>query len=81
VDAEPGIKNESNSYDPNLLTGGANGIPIEYDELHVVCPPHTTEKRLMTKIDLRVIPFLCILFLNYGVDIYIFILLKVSISR
>jgi len=41
---------------------------IEYDELHVVCPPHTTEKRLMRKIDLRVVPFLCILYLLAFLD-------------
>lgn len=29
----------------------------------VVCPPHTTERRLMAKIDMRVVPFLCIMYL------------------
>ena len=68
-DAEPGIKNESNNfYDPNLISNGANGTEREYDELHVVCPPHTTEKKLMAKIDLRVIPFLCILYLLAFLD-------------
>lgn len=26
------------------------------------CPPHTTERKLMTRIDLHVIPFLCIMY-------------------
>jgi hypothetical protein len=29
----------------------------------VVCPAHTTERRLMTKVDMRVVPFLCIMYL------------------
>jgi MFS transporter, ACS family, DAL5 transporter family protein len=67
-DAEPGINNESNNYyEPNLLSNGANDARVEYDELHVVCPPHTT-KKLMAKIDLRVIPFLCILYLLAFLD-------------
>ena len=67
-DAEPGIKNETNNYyDPNIISN-ANGNRVEYDELHVVCPPHTTEKKLMAKIDLRVIPFLCILYLLAFLD-------------
>jgi hypothetical protein len=68
-DAEPGIKHETNNYyDPNITSNGANDGRIEYDELHVVCPPHTTEKKLMAKIDLRVIPFLCILYLLAFLD-------------
>lgn len=64
VDNEPGFKNEVNNYyDPNLPQAN-----IEYDDLHVVCPSHTTEKRLMTKIDFRVIPFLCILYLLAFLD-------------
>ncbi|KAE8452480.1 hypothetical protein EG329_000382 [Mollisiaceae sp. DMI_Dod_QoI] len=66
LDPEPGTKNEGNNfYDPNISNAGA---AIEYDELHVVCPPHTTEKKLMAKIDLRVIPFLCILYLLAFLD-------------
>lgn len=66
VDNERGVKNESNNYyDPNLPNNGAR---VEYDELHVVCPPHTTERKLMAKIDFRVIPFLCILYLLAFLD-------------
>jgi hypothetical protein len=61
------MKNEghgNNFYDPNLVTSQAQ----EYDDLHVVCPPHTTESKLMRKIDARVIPFLCILYLLAFLD-------------
>ncbi len=65
ADAEPGFKNEAtNYYDPNI----PNGANVERDDLNVVCPPHTTEKRLMAKIDFRVIPFLCILYLLAFLD-------------
>ncbi|RFU74181.1 pantothenate transporter liz1 [Trichoderma arundinaceum] len=33
-----------------------------------VCPSHTTERRLMTKVDMRVIPFLCIMYLLAFLD-------------
>ncbi|PHH60015.1 hypothetical protein CDD81_2183 [Ophiocordyceps australis] len=37
-----------------------------HDVLHdvsaPVCPPHTTERKLMTRIDLHVMPFLCIMY-------------------
>jgi len=66
IDNEAGIKNETNNfYDPN---SPRNGEPIEYDDLHVPCPPHTTESKLMRKIDFRVIPFLCILYLLAFLD-------------
>lgn len=66
VDHERGLKNESpNYYNQNVAP---NGGGVEYDELYVVCPPHTTEKKLMAKIDLRVIPFLCILYLLAFLD-------------
>lgn len=68
-DPEPGTKNETNNYyDPNFSSNGANDTRAEYDELRVVCPPHTTEKKLMAKIDFRVIPFLCILYLLAFLD-------------
>lgn len=45
-----------------------NGYAGEYDELGVVCPPHTTEKKLMTKIDLHVLPFISLLYLLAFLD-------------
>lgn len=54
---------------------GANGygddVPVGdgYDEdLHVQCPPHTTERKLVTRIDLHVVPFLCIMYLLAFLD-------------
>lgn len=53
---------------PQTYPGGVgygDEVPVgeRYDaDLHVQCPPHTTERKLMTKIDLRVIPCLCILY-------------------
>lgn len=29
----------------------------------ILCPPHTTETKLLAKIDMRVLPFLCIMYL------------------
>lgn len=34
----------------------------------VLCPPHTTERKLVTKIDLHVVPFLCIMYLLAFLD-------------
>jgi hypothetical protein len=50
---------------PNAL---AHDNQVEFDELHVVCPSHTTEAKLMRKIDFHVIPFLCILYLLAFLD-------------
>lgn len=47
-----------NRYDPDL----------EYDDLQVQCPSHTTQRRLITKVDLRVIPVLSLLYLLAFLD-------------
>ncbi|MCJ1375331.1 hypothetical protein MMC20_006566 [Loxospora ochrophaea] len=59
----------SSSADPEPQLGNKNYVPevahpnVEYDDdLHVVCPSNTTERKLMSKIDFRVIPFLSILY-------------------
>ncbi|KAI0010312.1 MFS general substrate transporter [Xylariaceae sp. FL0662B] len=52
---------KTNTYDPKTAS-------VEYDELHVPCPSHTTERKLMTRIDWRVIPFLCIMYLLAFLD-------------
>jgi len=40
----------------------------EYDDdLHVECPPHTTERKLVRKIDIHVIPCLCIMYREWRV--------------
>ncbi|KAI2615453.1 MFS general substrate transporter [Hypoxylon sp. NC1633] len=51
----------NNTYHPGVSD-------IEYDELHVQCPPHTTERKLMTRIDWQLIPFLSILYLLAFLD-------------
>ncbi|KAI1393752.1 MFS general substrate transporter [Hypoxylon trugodes] len=51
----------NNSYHPGIAD-------VEYDELHVPCPPHTTERKLMTRIDWNLIPFLCIMYLLAFLD-------------
>lgn len=38
------------------------------DDLPVSCPPHTTDRRLVNKIDWRVLPWLCILYLLAFLD-------------
>ncbi|OJD28759.1 major facilitator superfamily transporter [Diplodia corticola] len=44
-------------------------VDVEYDsDLHVECPPHTTERRLVSRIDFRVIPYLCVLYLLAFLD-------------
>ncbi|MCJ1435985.1 hypothetical protein MMC27_005363 [Xylographa pallens] len=53
----------NNYYDPDIVR-----TDPEYDDLGVVCPSHTTERRLMTQIDLRVIPVLSILYLLAFLD-------------
>ncbi|KUI64793.1 hypothetical protein VM1G_00713 [Cytospora mali] len=40
----------------------------EYDELGVPCPPHTTEKKLMARIDMHLLPFVSILYLLAFLD-------------
>jgi hypothetical protein len=47
---------------------GRNSLDVRDEEIQIVadeieCPPHTTERRLMAKIDMRVVPFLCIMYL------------------
>ncbi|KAL9590044.1 MAG: hypothetical protein Q9203_001148 [Teloschistes exilis] len=53
----------SNFYDPDIPRADS-----EYDELNVQCPPHTTQRKLVAKIDLRVIPVLSILYLLAFLD-------------
>lgn len=45
-----------------------NGYSGEYDELGVVCPPHTTEKKMMARIDLHILPFISLLYLLAFLD-------------
>ena len=40
----------------------------EYDELGAPCPPHTTERKLVARIDLHLLPFISILYLLAFLD-------------
>lgn len=42
---------------------GETTAQVADDDLHVECPPHTTERRLVAKIDFHVVPWLCIMYL------------------
>nr|POE48315.1 putative transporter [Quercus suber] len=42
--------------------------PSYDDDLHVQCPSHTTERRLVTRIDWHVIPWLCVMYLLAFLD-------------
>jgi MFS family permease len=48
-------------------SGGSGSGSID-GGLDVSCPPHTTERKLMTRIDLRVVPFLCVMYLLAFLD-------------
>ncbi|POS79790.1 hypothetical protein DHEL01_v201822 [Diaporthe helianthi] len=44
------------------------GYSEDYDVLGVACPPHTTERKLMTRVDLHLLPFISILYLLAFLD-------------
>ena len=43
---------------------GTNGYSEDGydDDMPVQCPPHTTERKLLLRIDAHVMPFLCIMY-------------------
>lgn len=51
---------------------GATEVPYQpdgYDEdLHAPCPPHTTERKLVARIDWRLMPVLILLYLMAFID-------------
>jgi MFS family permease len=61
------------SYQTEDIDGGS---PSSFDRVEtgtayddtLVCPPHTTERKLVNKIDFHVVPFLCILYLLAFLD-------------
>ena len=61
---DPSPPTGDNYYDPDLPRHNADYL----DHLQVPCPPHTTQRRLLTKVDLRVIPVLSILYLLAFLD-------------
>lgn len=46
----------------------AAGYSDDVDELRVPCPPHTTEKKLMARIDAHLLPFISLLYLLAFLD-------------
>ena len=68
--AKPAKLSHSHEDEGNIITTapGSSDGPVEYDELHVPCPPHTTERKLMAKVDMRLLPFLIVLYLVAFLD-------------
>lgn len=65
------------AYTDRLETEDIDGSPpTSFDRVEtgtaydntLVCPPHTTERKLVSKIDFHVVPFLCILYLLAFLD-------------
>lgn len=51
---------------------GANEAVADYDPNNVPCPAHTTERKLLRRIDLHVIPWLVLLYWLAFLDRYVF---------
>lgn len=67
-------KDEPNGLDWSKETSpplpGQQGEENYDHDLHVPCPSHTTERKLVNKIDWHVLPYLCILYLLAFLDRY-----------
>ncbi|KAF2266645.1 MFS general substrate transporter [Lojkania enalia] len=66
------FQKENKPLDPEFHDS-YNVAPPQYDGIYdeagqALCPPHTTERKLVTRIDLHVIPFLCIMYLLAFLD-------------
>ena len=62
-----GEKQPASAYPPYPNGDGDDTGPPPYvgdydDDLPVQCPPHTTERKLVARIDAHVMPFLCIMY-------------------
>ncbi|KAH0352719.1 MFS general substrate transporter, partial [Aureobasidium melanogenum] len=62
---DPRKSEDLDAGSPTSFDRVETGTP--YDET-LVCPPHTTERKLVNKIDFHVVPFLCILYLLAFLD-------------
>ncbi|GAW25735.1 putative mfs transporter protein [Rosellinia necatrix] len=51
----------NNTYHPGT-------VDSDYDETNVRCPPHTTERKLMNRIDWYIIPFVSLMYLLAFLD-------------
>ncbi|GJN70701.1 hypothetical protein PLIIFM63780_002707 [Purpureocillium lilacinum] len=56
------------SHDNGRDIAAAEGQQYLDDEAVPVCPPNTTERKLLTRIDLHVMPFLCVMYLLAFLD-------------
>ncbi|KAI0448009.1 major facilitator superfamily domain-containing protein [Xylaria telfairii] len=56
-----GMFQSNNTYHPGTTDS-------DYDEFNVQCPPHTTERKLMTRIDWHILPFVSIMYLLAFLD-------------
>ncbi|KAI8947447.1 MFS general substrate transporter [Xylaria longipes] len=61
LDNEKGEVPSSNTYHPGTTDS-------DYDESNVQCPSHTTERKLMTRIDWYILPFVSIMYLLAFLD-------------
>ena len=68
------IENQDSPTSPpdyREASGWGDDIPVTNgydDDMPVQCPPHTTERKLLARIDLHVVPFLCIMYLLAFLD-------------
>lgn len=59
---------EKKAAPPDAFDGASDGQDTERageaaGDVQVECPPHTTERKLVARIDLHVVPWLCIMYL------------------
>ncbi|AEO69617.1 7a18f7ff-9567-4127-b684-1e297667cc34 [Thermothielavioides terrestris] len=68
---EEDIKRHAPANAPAVASHGAAAPPYDSASLtsgEVVCPPHTTERKITTKIDLHIVPFVSVLYLMAFLD-------------
>lgn len=60
--APPDVVNDT-SESQDMERVGAVDEQLQNYDFPAECPPHTTERKLVTKIDLHVVPWLCVMYL------------------
>lgn len=58
--APPDVVQDTGSQDTERVGAIHEQLPAN---LPAECPPHTTERKLVAKIDLHVVPWLCVMYL------------------
>ncbi|KAK4151759.1 major facilitator superfamily domain-containing protein [Chaetomidium leptoderma] len=61
------LKHASDEEDVKRYAGG-NNAAVGHDAVDVVCPAHTTERKITTRIDMHIIPFVVVLYLMAFLD-------------